>query len=354
MIYFQAIVCLAFLFESCWAGIPYDTVTVNVFDNRPRNFEANILKSLQVTKNWAASDAAKQGATAAAKVVGFIPVAGEFSALIPMFQSVLASEDDWRQTFAHVISEEISMEILDDNIRRISDRMRTIKNNLVTLNRTSELSEEQQANLASGIHSDANTLISHFQNPTSIFKKHPLLGAPLLIQLALWVTYFDPVAQKLIPVQNSNPQLSCKMEDVLLDYRPRIVNARLEKITVDENVRIYGSKMEAMNKAFNEYGYNKTNPGVLECSLCSNELQTSPRTDKICFRDLFGSQEYFMRHIFYLPKPEVMLWVTLKIIIGNVHKSEQNLKIIKKDHIFYGYYYPFRDSTDAQESMHNL
>lgn len=59
-------------------------------------------------------------------------------------------------------------------------------------------------------------------------RKYSLIGATPLLQLVPLVAAFSPIAEELIPFEEKLAQLACKMQDILLDYRPRAVNAKLK------------------------------------------------------------------------------------------------------------------------------
>lgn len=117
------------------------------------------------------------------------------------------------------------------------------------------------------------------------------MGAAPLIQLALLVSVFTPFAGMLIPMESKNPQLSCKMLDVLLDYRPRAVYARLQQLHSETS--IFKPIANVMSKPFNRYGYNETDPATINCER-GCELDETFSETRICLNDTFSSGSSFL------------------------------------------------------------
>lgn len=105
-----------------------------------------------------------------------------------------------------------------------------------------------------------------------VLEKYPLTSAQLVILLC-----------NLIGTSSSNintPEVACKMDNILTEYRKRVVNARLEQLQepndFDKAVIFYEGKLKAQNKPYNKDGY-----------LGPNGLRCHNGDDAVCFTDKF-------------------------------------------------------------------
>lgn len=137
--------------------------------------------------------------------------------------------------------------------------------------------------IASFMYSDLDRMITLFSHQYSVFKKYPLIGAPALIELALLIAIFTPIAKILVPLEVKNPQVACKTLDTLLDYRPRTVSARLEKIHSNHTLFI-GTLAAVRQMPYNRNGYNKT--AALKCKKIDENRSFLPTDDGLW--DEFG------------------------------------------------------------------
>lgn len=162
---------------------------------------------------------------------------------------------------------------------------------------------DNRKTIASIIHTDLDKMLNFFDLKSSLFRKYPLLGTPPLLQLASLVAVFSPLARELIPIESMNPQISCKMYDILLDYRPLTVMARLHKLRVlklayekiQTPVRNQSSLATIMSLPYNPHGYNSTNPPVIDCQPdCETGRMFS---GDFCLMDKFSVRSYYSNGI---------------------------------------------------------
>lgn len=146
------------------------------------------------------------------------------------------------------------------------------------------LDTENRKTIASIIHTDLDKMVNLFDLQLSLFKKYPLMGAPPLLQLASVIAMFGPIIKTLIPIEAMNPDISCKMHDVLLDYRPCIVNARLREL--HDEVSSFKSRQKVISLPYNPNGYNETNPGEINCKK-GCDLDRTP--NEFCLEDKFSN-----------------------------------------------------------------
>lgn len=281
--------CIATCFVySCWATVPYDDVKFNIFDKNPRDFETRVFESMQIIKNFYARKEVEAAANGVASAINLIPVIGSIGKVIPLIRSTLAEQSDWRASFTRTIVDETKREIAESEIRWMDATMETIQEKFNLLNEDNPDMENRKT-VASIIHSDIDKMINFFALRTSLLKKYPLTGTPALLELASLVALFSPVARTLIPLESKNPQISCKMHDVLVDYRPRTVYARLDKLHA--TTTLFRDELAGVrSKAYNPNGYNQTN--MMDCH-SKGCKKTYFAASGGCLTDDFGEDELF-------------------------------------------------------------
>lgn len=142
-------------------------------------------------------------------------------------------------------------------------------------------SNESRRNVASNMHTELDRMVNFFDLKSSLFRKYPLIGAPLLIQLASVVAIFNPMAKVLIPFEAMHPQIPCKLHDVLVDYLPRTINARLHQL--HSNASIFRQVFKAMHLPYVKHGYGV----AIHCDIgCRPDVSFS-----FCLKDKFSTVE---------------------------------------------------------------
>lgn len=263
MITFRVFLCFVLVFKFGWADVPFDDVKFEIFENRKTDFETNILNSLQIAKNFFGSGAGKAVFNAGAKAINFIPFIKALSSLLPKLGDLLAEQSDWRPVFARAITEETNHAITHNQLVWLESTMQTIEQNIPLLDEQKQPDIENRKSNALFIQNNINTMMNYFDQRSGLFKKYPLVTAPLLVSLVSIIAVFTPLANTLIPIEAKHLQLTCKAHDVLLAYRSRAVFARTQKLNLEYLYNKF--VMDALKQPYNEYGYNQTNPGILQC-----------------------------------------------------------------------------------------
>lgn len=281
------IVLFAVSIGSICAEIPYDEVEASIFDSLPRDFERNVLNSSEITKDFFEREDVSLAIATGMVALEYLPYIGEFARLIPLMRDTLEDRSEWRGAFTKAIAHETMRTIAESEVRWIESEMQTIHEKFILLGQNNPDLTNRKT-IASIIHTDLDKMINFFELKTCLFRKHPLIGTPPLILLSSLVAMFSPIARTLIPLEAKNPQISCKMHDVLVDYRPIIVNARLQQLHADKS--IFTPILEVMSWPFNPNGYNKTHPAVINCEKgCKS---SSTYSTELCLKDNFGQDEY--------------------------------------------------------------
>lgn len=311
----------------CSAGIPFDQVKFNIFDNNQTHLlEALVSNSLKSTENFFANKniANLITNTEILTLNSVVPFVGQLSTVSSTFRNLLANDGEWVKSFVKSTANERRSDLALSDIHWMQAAIKIIKNEVTDLDGTNIEHNVFRKSIASFVHSDLDKMINLFAHQYSIFKKYPLIGAPVLIELSLLIAIFTPIAKVLVPLDVKNPQIACKTLNTLLDYRPRIVSARLEKIH-SNNTLFVGTLAAVRQLPYYPYGYNKT--VALECQkINENRLFLPPNNglwdefgydiphhyDQTCFRDYAS----YVRH-----KVEKMFPIQLLERVCNDRKS---------------------------------
>lgn len=259
MFVFRLLLCASIVFGSCLADIPSDDIKFNIFDEQSNSFESFINESLQSTKNFFATKEIESASDAAITIT---PIIRQYANLVPVFQNLLSEE--WNESFSNMVARETRREIIIDRVVWMESTMKTIQDKMRLLNDTNP--ERTRKATASMFHTDFDIMINYFSHQNSMFKKYPLLGAAPLIELALVVSAFDPIAKKLIPEEAESPEITCKIRDTLHDYFPRAVDARLDKLSTTtklDSIAFRSAVELAKVLPYSSNGYNDGN--MLKC-----------------------------------------------------------------------------------------
>lgn len=274
------LLCIIKFFVPSWA-IPIDEVKFKMFDNKNPNIQTEILKSLQTTQNVFALPEVKK-AVVAGLTVGIV---AEFWApatnMLFIVVNLLGQESDWRESFSRTIANKLDRGVALSQLHWMKATMDTIKTKFDLMSESNP--KGLRASIARFIHRECDRMLNLFARQDSFVKKYPLLGTPLLIQLAQFVALFHPIAKTLIKLEAMTPELSCKMSNILLDYRPRMVNARLEKLHEDSTKGLVTETNHL--RAFFSGDYNKTIPATFDCE---KKCVMNTAKGKLCLIDDFG------------------------------------------------------------------
>lgn len=279
----QIFICLVTIFGLSSAELLSNEINVNIFDSRPRDFERHVLESSKILKSFINRDDVSLAITAGTALISFSPFyIAKFHKLVPLVRQILADRSDWRDAFTKAIADETMRGVVESEVRWMEATMETIQSKIKLLGDENP-SYGSRRNIASNMHSELDRMINFFDLKSSLFRKYPLIGAPPLIQLASLVAIFEPIAKALIPLEAMNPQISCKMHDILTDYLPRTINSRLHQLHA--NASIFRSVVKAMSLPYQTHGYGF----VIKCDKgCQPDVSFS-----FCLRDNFNTDELF-------------------------------------------------------------
>lgn len=271
MIGFKIFAFTAIVIGSCWAMVPYDKLKLNIFDSSRHQFEQNVYNSMEIVKNFFAGDEFKTSL----EIMNLVPYLDKFGAILSLACKTLETTSDWRATLAKALDKETDLKVLQIPVDFISARMKTLNQTYALLGENNT-DKNGPITTAQHFHTQLLEAINIFDIPTTFLKKYPLVGTPVLLQLASAVLLFNPIFHKLIPFQAKTVDLSCKMLDILLDYLPYTIYARLLKI--EDISSFYVHRIRYL--PYNPKGYNTT-AGITCTGIAKNE-------DEVSFKDAFG------------------------------------------------------------------
>lgn len=292
MLSFQTILFISIAISPIWTYIAYENVQVNVFDSEVRDYEV----CAAITTDEVEDFFRRRDISLGLGAMNWVPYIREFVKLVPMMCDTIVDRSDWRTVFTKATVDETMHKIFESEIRWIKVTMQTIRSKIKLLTDDNPDTENRKT-IATIIHTNLNQVINFFDAKSSLLRKYPLVGSSPLIQLASLVALFNPIAQTLIPMEAMNPQITCKMRDVLLDYRPRSVLARLLKLRakVMKRDERKASLIKVMVLPYNKHGYNQTNPPFIDCEWGCESFVMKP-TDA-CVLDKFSENVYFGKNI---------------------------------------------------------
>lgn len=277
----QIFVCLTTLFALSFSEILFYDIPVNIFDGRPRDFERQVLESSKLLKSFVNRDDVSLAITAGSVALSLSPFyLAKFYKFIPLVRQILADKSDWRDAFTKAIADETMRNVVESEVRWMEATMETIQSKIKLLGDENPRPESRRT-IALFMHNELDRMLNFFDIKSSLLRKYPLVGSVPLIQLATLVIVFSPIATALIPLEAVNPQISCKMYDLLVDFLPRTVNARLHQM--DSDVSIFRSIVKAMSLPYSAHGYNAA---IRVLRGCPDDPYA------ICLKDKFSQSEY--------------------------------------------------------------
>lgn len=282
-------------FVTILASIRISDLDIKIYDDS--SFEQGINDALAGAKRLK-----QMGTTLSygAKVATMVPYA---STVVNGLSSVLSSEGEraWKEDLIKSIASEADRAIALSKIDDIKARMEVIAQHFRSLNQQ-HLSDDSKRSIVHNINNDISWIIKLFTDEHSIFKRHPLLVIAPLATLASIVGTFEPIVEIFEPQFARQLFLSCKVLDILLEYRLLAVYQRLDLTDLYEksSAGFYGTighkqpdmtfrKCAAIARTFNPNGYAQSNSGNIECDRQScDDLDY----DHFCFTDKVAKKHF--------------------------------------------------------------
>lgn len=266
MVFPRAFFCATVItFGVCSANISFDHLNLNIFDdNRTHLVESLVPISFKSTEKFFANRniAPLIASIETSALDSVTPFVGKLGGLSLVLRNIVAKDGDWIESFGRAIANDSRGGLALNDIHWMQAAIDLLQSKVIDLDDSNADYNVFRKRIASFMHSDLDKMVNLFAHQYSIFKKFPLIGAPIFIELSLLIATFSPIAFQLVPLEAKNPPIACKALHTLLDYRPRTVSARLDKI--HSNSTSFVSRLAAVRQLpYNPYGYNKAT--TLQC-----------------------------------------------------------------------------------------
>lgn len=202
--------------------------------------------------------------TAVGALGGAVPIIGGSAyLLLTLIFELTGDTSDWRNKFKETILRETDLKDLKNEAMQLYALLEAIHKSL------SSAEMADTGTVAWDTRKDIDYMMNIFAAHKSIFKQYPFIGAPILAELAKMISKFN---RNLI----NDKHISCKIRNILLEYRNRTVEARLDKISFEfcplpgpgnnddptyKIPRLYNQlivKERVMVLPYSSVGYNKT------------------------------------------------------------------------------------------------
>ncbi len=282
------------LFVATLANIWISDLDIKIYDDS--GFEQAINYALQGAEN-----VKSMGSN-----IGYI---GKAASLLPYVSDVInglsgyisgEGEDLYRSTLITSIASESDRAIATEKLSAIFAKMATINGHFRTLNQ-SYVGDDSKRAIVHDINNEISEVINIFTDRNAIFRRHGALSIGALSVLASVIGIFEPILEIFEPQFARQTFLSCKLEDILREYRFLAVYRRIDKISIykKSDTGLYGTggdklpdmlfqKSAVIHRSYNRNGYSQSNRGDIECDKkgCHNLMYGD-----FCFTDLVARQD---------------------------------------------------------------
>lgn len=141
------------------------------------------------------------------------------------------------------------------------------------------------------IHDKIMTILNRFADEKAIFKNYPQLVAKPLSTLAVLIAIFNPIQKEFAPSIESAVYLSCRLQDILVEYRFLNICYRLKEVgfyKIRPDI-LYDKASEVIGWNYNRYGYNN-NKTTIECNQCECSFSQCMTALTPCLQDHYSNQ----------------------------------------------------------------
>lgn len=298
------IILYIFAFLSCTlAGIPYKNIDFILMNDYPLVLEARINESLRTTKSFFQRKEVEVTVIGDTKVLKFVPYIGPIVAALPIIQDAFGTEWEWKRKLSRAFQDVRQRAQAEADILAMESSMRAIRRNIDNLDPHRNLSIDSKMSLVHDVHTGLCNIVSKFAQRQSVFRKHPLVGLPILLALSSFVSLFVHMESVFVPDIARGSLVSCKLYKTLFEYRQLAVESRLNKLEIIDSMGTKINKRQpisqVLGKAFNEYGYNQTMDTSIRCRKGCRPFEGE--YVYVCLMDPVSRTEYdcHMRHEMY-------------------------------------------------------
>lgn len=277
-----------------YTAIPYNQIDFQLLDHFPRSMEEQIWHTLQATKFFFARNDIEYISTKLTRTQSFMPYLRPLKASLTVLQNILVPESGLREMIYRTVPDVSHRSGAEKDMTSMEASVRTIMQHVGDLNPHKNLTHEIKTVIVQNIHENLQSMISKFSQRHSVFRRIPLIGMPILLAMAPFVSLFVPIECALFPDFAQGSVLSCRLYRTLFDYRTLAAESRLFKLEIVDST---GGTIQKRNpihnvlaKEFNECGYNQTSDPKIACRRGCRESDGD--SVYICLRDPISRTEY--------------------------------------------------------------
>lgn len=284
---FRILLYLSIIYQLSWADIPFKNVRSTIFDESATDFEIGLYKSLQTRDKIIAATVnanakkllTKIGSKIGSKVLSKIPVLGEF---LPSLDSLLEDGSDWKEALKRNILEQVDLNSVLEKADGVRDKMNALNDSL-----SEPITNETDINAtAKNARKNLYEVMNMFRGPKKLFKKYPLIAAPLLIEVAYFISDLNPIIR--------TGSVTCRMQILLRQYRRLVLEARLDKLDMPYTSVAKLAQYKSIVMSV-KYTNNWNTATSIRCEIgCPAEKVHYIDNPAECIKDEFSVQEYFI------------------------------------------------------------
>lgn len=203
--------------------------------------------------------------------------------------SVPGNVDEMFESAELVINDMDKAKMFED-VKSLVDSLKHLKG---LYSSTSEVGDQ--------IHGSVSTIMKLFEKEDSLFKRHPHIGAPLLLKVAHTLA----ISKKTV----NSKKIACEMADILPEYLQRTLHDRLEQLSTDEE---FAWKLELNNAVNKELRKKESGISQETDPRCDNErglcktrfyqIFNAVTPDEKCFVDKYGAKPMYCTCYFSCPE----------------------------------------------------
>lgn len=285
---FLHILCMVMALESAWANVPFKNIKFHMFSKRTTEYETTTAASLKLVGQFFAGDAVDALRPNRLNKTDIVRSIDHMSVLFKVNELLLKPNSEWLKDFYKTIDASYERSAIQTTFIIMDATRQSMQNKLLRLHEINQSNVEIRKINAKFIHRNLQTLLNYFDENDGIFNEYPLESAPLLINLALIIATFTPLANSLIPRDVKRAELACKAKHILIDYRTRAVILRAQKLN---SISVYYKEVASVfGRLYNSLGYDDENSGILHCD---PGCIVTGYIEKIgCLVDQFGTEKY--------------------------------------------------------------
>lgn len=273
-------------FQLVWADVPFENVTFGIFNSHRTVSDISTSKSLRMVEKFFTRVAIRGALNVNGKIANMVPFLEQLTTLSKANSDLLMPSSEFMLNFNESI-DDANRDATQVKFVLMGLTMQNIRNKFARLDKENQPNAAIRQSNTIFIHSNLESLVNYFSRNKSIFIDYPLESAALLINLALIVAVFTPLASTLLPSRTKHNQLACKFNELLVDYRTRAVILRAHKLNaIDMNYKYVAS---VLGKPYDPMGYGSSDSGILHCD---SGCKDSNYIEITCLIDKFNKKKY--------------------------------------------------------------